>query len=284
MKPSPQVLSALALANALLGCSGEQTPQPSNEAKAAEWTLIWSDEFETPGLPDPEKWAYDVGGHGWGNKESQFYTEGRLENARIEDGSLVIEARREPYEGSAYTSARLVTRGRASWTYGRFEIRARLPEGFGTWPAIWMLPVDWNVGSGHWPDVGEIDIMEHVGHDPGVVHASAHSKTYQWQIGTQKTGTIEVPDASEAFHQYALEWSASEIRAYVDGTLFFSYQNEGDGWESWPYQRDYYLLLNIAVGGEWGAVKGIDAEAFPQRLVIDYVRVYQATAPPSFAP
>ncbi|EDY84416.1 Glycosyl hydrolases family 16 [Verrucomicrobiia bacterium DG1235] len=249
-------------------------PTPANSPDS-DWTLIWSDEFNTDGLPNPEKWAYDVGGHGWGNRELQHYTERHMENARVEKGHLIIEAHKEEHQDSDYTSARLATRDRETWTYGRFEIRARLPDGLGTWPAIWMLPVDWNLGSGNWPDVGEIDIMEHVGYDVGTVHASAHSKTYQWQIGTQKTATMSVPDATEAFHVYALEWSESEIRTYIDDTLYFTYQNENNGWESWPYQRDYYLLLNLAVGGEWGAAKGIDTECFPQRMEVDYVRVYK---------
>lgn len=250
--------------------------QSNDEKSATDWKLIWSDEFDQPGLPDESKWSYDVGGHGWGNKESQFYTEKRLKNARVEDGLLIIEAHREAWEENEYTSTRLVTRGKAAWIYGRFEIRARVPKGRGTWPAIWLLPVDWNLGSKKWPDVGEIDIMEHVGHDPGVVHASAHSKTYQWQAGTQKTATIKVPDAYEKFHTYALEWTETEIKAFVDDQLYFHYEKEGDSWQSWPYQRDFYLLLNVAVGGEWGSVKGIDSRAFPQRMEVDFVRVYKA--------
>ncbi|MBC2606340.1 glycoside hydrolase family 16 protein [Pelagicoccus albus] len=240
-----------------------------------DWTLVWSEEFDEEGLPNPEKWSYDVGGHGWGNKELQYYTKEKPENARVEGGHLVIEAHKEEFQNSQYTSARLVTRETQTWTYGKFEIRARLPEGRGTWPAIWMLPVDWNLGSGKWPDVGELDIMEHVGYDVGTVHASAHSKTYQWQAGTQKTGTIKVPNATAEFHTYTLEWSEDEVKAFVDGTLYFSYQNENTGWESWPYQRDYYLILNLAVGGLWGATKGVDEECFPQRMEVDFVRVYQ---------
>ncbi|MDQ8181867.1 glycoside hydrolase family 16 protein [Pelagicoccus sp. SDUM812005] len=261
----PNGLLLLCAASAMTGCT----------ASEEDWTLVWSDEFETDGLPDSQKWTYDVGGHGWGNKELQYYTEAEAKNARVEDGILIIEAHKENHEGSDYTSARLVTRETQSWTYGRFEIRARLPEGRGTWPAIWMLPVDWNLGSGKWPDVGELDIMEHVGYEVGTVHASAHSKAYQWQAGTQKTATVSVPDATEAFHTYSLEWDETEVKAFVDGELFFTFQNEGKGWESWPYQRDYYLLLNVAVGGLWGAAKGIDEDRFPQRMEVDYVRVYQ---------
>lgn len=141
-----------------------------------------------------------------------------------------------------------------------------------------MLPVEWKLGSGHWPDVGEIDIMEHVGHDLGRVHASAHSKDYQWPVGTQKTGTIAVPDATHEFHVYVLEWTANELRAYVDDRLFFQFANEGKGWTTWPYDQEFYLLLNVAVGGAWGGQKGVDDTAFPQRMEIDYVRVFKPAA------
>ncbi len=266
-------IAFLAQTSALLAASPESAPSTAMPPEG--WTLVWSDEFETDGLPNPEKWAYDVGGDGWGNKELQYYTQEQAKNARVENGHLIIEAHKESFAGADYTSARLVTKGREAWTHGRFEIRARLPEGRGTWPAIWMLPVDWNLGSRLWPDVGEIDIMEHVGYDIGTIHASAHSKKYQWKAGTQKTATISIPNATKEFHTYALEWSESEIRAYVDETLYFTYENENSGWETWPYQRDYYLLLNVAVGGLWGAAKGIDEDCFPQRMTVDYVRVYQ---------
>jgi beta-glucanase (GH16 family) len=239
------------------------------------WTLVWSDDFERPGAPDPTKWGYDVGGSGWGNRELQFYTDSRRENARVEDGHLIIEARREPWSGAAYTSARLVTKGRADWTYGRFEIRARLPVGRGTWPAIWMLPTVWNLGDGKWPDNGEIDIMEHVGHDPGVVHASTHSQKNQWRNQTQRTATIPVPDADRAFHTYVLEWDAQEIRMFVDERKYFTSAKAGGDWTSWPFDRNFYLVLNLAIGGDWGAVKGVDDSAFPQRMEVDYVRVYR---------
>jgi len=263
-----------------LGFAGEGSaggpPEPPKPDRA--WKLVWSDEFDRDGLPDPARWAYDVGGHGWGNRERQYYTESRPENARVEDGRLIIEARREAWEGCDYTSARLVTRGRAAWTYGRFEIRAKLPAGRGSWPAIWMLPVEWTLGTGKWPDVGEIDIMEHVGHEPGVIHASAHSRDHQWQNGTQKTATVVVPDATTAFHTYVLEWEPDVLRAYVDDRLYFVCPNEGRGWRSWPYDRDFYLLLNIAVGGVWGGVEGIDDASLPWRMEVDYVRVYQRDA------
>jgi beta-glucanase (GH16 family) len=239
------------------------------------WSLVWSDEFDGNGLPDSSKWSYDVGGHGWGNNELQHYTESRLENIHVSNGLLNICAILENYEGNTYTSARLVTRGKCDFGYGRLEIRAKLPSAVGTWPAIWMMPKDWIFEDGGWPLVGEIDIMEHVGWDPGVVHASAHSQDYVWQKGTQKTATIQIPDATEAFHTYTLERNESVIRMYVDNILYFEYENEGLGESKWPYNKPFYLILNIAVGGAWGAVKGIDASAFPQTMQIDYVRYYQ---------
>lgn len=239
------------------------------------WKLVWSDEFEGQGHPDPEKWSYDVGGHGWGNNELQFYTDGRLANARVENGLLIIEAHREKWEKSDYTSARLVTKNKGDWIGGRFEIRARLPLGLGTWPAIWMLPTVWDLGDGSWPGNGEIDIMEHVGYDPGRIHASTHTLKNNWRIKTQRTGTIEVPTASTAFHTYVLEWDHEEIRIYVDDRHYFTSRREGGDWTSWPFYRKFHLVLNLAVGGDWGGSKGVDPEVFPRRFEVDYVRVYQ---------
>src|SRR5215207_8298660 len=198
----------LVAASFLLGQS------PSDEQSSNEWRLVWSDEFDYDGLPDPVKWGYDVGGRGWGNKELQFYTERRKENARVENGYLIIEARRDAWERHEYTSARLVSKGKGDWSYGRFEVRAKLPSGRGTWPAIWMLPSLSEYGG--WPNSGEIDIMEHVGFDPDVVHASVHTRAYHHSIGTQKTARIEVPTARSAFNVYAIEWTAEEIRGFVN--------------------------------------------------------------------
>jgi beta-glucanase (GH16 family) len=239
------------------------------------WQLVWSDEFESGAQPDPAKWSHDVGGHGWGNHELQFYTKERLENARIEDGRLIIEARREKWENKDYTSARLVTKNKGDWTYGRFEIRAKLPLGRGTWPAIWMLPTNWDLGSGNWPDVGEIDIMEHVGYDPGVVHASTHSQKHQWRIHTQRTAKIDVPDAGETYHTYVMEWDEEEMRIFVDDQQYFTSLKEGGDWTSWPFFRPFHLVLNVAVGGDWGGSKGVDETIWPRRMEVEYVRVYR---------
>ena len=243
------------------------------------WQLVWSDEFDYEGLPDSAKWSYDVGGHGWGNDELQYYTERRPENARVEDGHLVIRARQEPFKGRDYTSARLVSRGKGAWMYGRFEARAKLPSGRGTWPAIWMLAAETTYGNQYWPDNGEIDIMEHVGFDPDIVHASVHTRAYHHSIGTQKTGTIRVPTAEEDFHVYAIEWTPEAIYAFVDGERYFTFENErlagGAGYQQWPFDRPFFLLLNIAVGGSWGGQQGIAPDVWPQQMEIDYVRVYQ---------
>lgn len=240
-----------------------------------DYRLVWSDEFDYSGLPDSAKWIYDTEGNeaSWGNNEAQYYTVGKKENAFVNDGFLHITALKKDAGGKNYTSARLVSK--ADWKYGKVEVRAKLPDGRGTWPAIWMMPGGWSFNDGNWPDIGEIDIMEHVGYDLGTVHSSAHSKDYQWQKGTQKTATIQVDGVSEKFHSYILEWTPDVLKAYVDDTLFFEYQNEGLGESKWPYDKPFYLILNVAVGGAWGSVKGIDDSAFPQTMEIDYVRIYQ---------
>jgi beta-glucanase (GH16 family) len=270
-------LPRLCFAGLLLGAAAAPVLAADLPAAPAGWRLVWADEFDRDGAPDPAKWNYDEGnGHqGWGNHELQYYTKARPENARVEQGHLVIEARRESFQGRAYTSARLVTKGQADWTYGRFEIRARLPLGRGTWPAIWMLPTTWDLGNGGWPDNGEIDIMEHVGYDPGVVHASTHSQKNQWRNKNQRTATVAVPDAGEAFHTYTLEWDAEEIRIFLDDRLYFTSRKAGGDWTSWPFYRPFHVVLNLAVGGDWGGTEGVDDSIWPRRMEVDYVRVYQ---------
>jgi beta-glucanase (GH16 family) len=236
------------------------------------YKLVWSDEFNYKGLPDSTKWSYDSGGDGWGNHELEYYTERRLQNSRVENGKLIIEARRENWLGRNYTSARLLTKGKGDWQYGRILVRAKLPKGLGTWPAIWMLGSTQKL---RWPDDGEIDIMEHVGFHQGYIHASIHCKKYYHLIHTQKTDTIPLPDCSENFHVYGLEWDASTIKISVDGRVYFHFANEHKGYEYWPFDNKMHLLLNIAVGGDWGGQKGVSDKIWPQRMEIDYVRVYQ---------
>jgi beta-glucanase (GH16 family) len=260
--------------------AGQITPVSSVAKTNEPWQLVWADEFDHEGLPDATRWTYDVGSNGWGNRELQFYTSRRLENARVENGHLIIEARREKWQGRDYTSARLVTRGKVDWLYGRFEIRAKLPSGRGTWPAIWMLPAGRTYGSGGWPDTGEIDIMEHVGHDPDVVHGSTHTRTYHHSIGAQKTATIRVNGARTDFNVYSLEWSPEEIKMFANNRQYFFFKNERltnpkADYRVWPFDRPFYLILNLAVGGFWGGEKGVDPAIWPQRMEVDYVRVYK---------
>ncbi len=268
-------LIGLLLVIGLGACEKDSVSADKKTAAPEGWKLVWSDEFSTEGIPSPQKWSFETGDHGWGNQEKQYYAANRLENARVENGHLVIEARRDNFENHEYTSARMVSTGKGDWTYGRFEIRAKLPGGRGTWPAIWMLPTEWTYGNGSWPDNGEIDIMEHVGYDMGMIHASIHSKMYNHPSNTQKTATKYIPDVASKYHTYTLEWEAAEMRAYVDTTLYFTTPNEGKGWEYWPFDKDFHFILNIAVGGTWGGAQGIDNAIFPQRMEIDYVRVYQ---------
>ncbi len=258
--------------------NGVSNSQSIGVLDSNEYLLVWNDEFEYIGLPDSTKWKYDTEGNqdGWGNNEAQYYTVINEKNAIVENGILKIVARKENYGGKEFTSARLVSK--ADWKYGKIVVNAKLPEGIGTWPAIWMMPSGWSYKDGNWPDIGEIDIMEHVGHDLGVIHTSAHSKDYQWQKNTQKTATIFIPDVDKKFHSYILEWDPNVLKAFVDDSLYFTYENEGLGESKWPYDKSFYLILNIAIGGAWGSMKGIDDEAFPQTMEVDYVRIYQKDA------
>ena len=249
-----------------------QGPPPPPPPPAAPYQLVWSDEFDYTGLPDSAKWNYDVGGNGWGNNELEYYTSKRLDNARVENGNLVIEARKEAWQGMNYTSARLLTKGKMSWQYGKIDVRAKLPRGRGTWPAIWMLG---DTNPLKWPDDGEVDIMEHVGFDQGVIHGSVHCKKYNWVIGNGKTATTRVMDCSDNFHLYSLEWDKNTIKISVDSTSYMSFSNEHSGYDAWPFDNKLFLILNIAVGGNWGGQQGVDDSIWPQQMLVDYVRVYQ---------
>lgn len=249
---------------------------------ANDYELVWSDEFDYTGLPDASKWGYDVGDAcpdlcGWGNNELQYYTQKSLQNARVENGLLHIEVHKEKTGNRNYTSARLVTKGKGEWKYGRFEIRAKLPDPVrGAWSAIWMMPVDSSI-YGKWPKSGEIDIMENVGFDPDTVVAAAHTGSYYFTIGTQKEGRQYVGNSSDEFHLYALEWDEKQYKVFVDDVNFFTFPNEDKGFMSWPFDQRFYLILNIAFGGNWGAAKGVDDSLLPVKMQVDYVRVYQKT-------
>lgn len=275
MFPTMQLVTALAVSTA----AAEPTIEP--EHAPAGYTKVFGDEFDGPAI-DLSKWAYDThrNAAGWYNQEKQYYAAGRPENARIENGRLIIEARSETLDkarfsdwgGQRYSSTRLFTNGKASWTYGFYEVRARIPCGRGTWPAIWMLPEDPKV---KWPDGGEIDIMEHVGFDPGTVHQTLITRAFNYDSGVQQTKAIKLPDACTAFHRYQLLWTEKFIVTGIDDEPRFMLKNVKSGRDRWPFDKPMHLLLNIAVGGTWGGQKGIDPAAFPARMEVDYVRVYQ---------
>lgn len=271
---------------ALAALAQGMSPPPSKPVQDAAplrvppgYQLVWSDEFQGSGLPNPRKWAFDtqLNKRGWANKEKQYYPAGRLRNSRVRDGRLVIEAHVEALKnlpdwgGQQYSSARLVTRGKASWTYGYFEVRAKLPCGVGTWPAIWTLA---DKPQMKWPDDGEIDIMEHVGWDEGVVHQTIHTKAFNHVLHTQKAAQVRFTDICDAFHVYQLHWTPERLRMGIDGKSAFVFEASRDKAE-WPFDGPQYLILNIAVGGTWGGEKGIDPKALPARMEVDYVRVFQ---------
>lgn len=234
-----------------------------------EYELVWEDDFTFNGAPSSARWSYDLGdGNGWGNNEEQFYTD-RSDNVFIENGILNIIAKRENFNGSQYTSTRMKTQDKYEFTYGKVEIRAQLPSGEGTWPALWMLGANFDVIS--WPGCGEIDIMEHVGNDQNVIHSSLHSPSSFG--GTVNTGTITVNGVSDEFHVYEVEWTADKIVFSVDGNSFYTYQPENKNAENWPFDSDQFLIMNVAMGGTFGG--DINPQFTESRMLVDYVKVYQ---------
>jgi len=250
-------------------------------SRPADAHLVWSDEFDGNRL-DPAKWEYDTARNkqGWHNGELQYYSAGRPENVGVANGLLRIEARRETLDparypdwgGQNYTSARLLSRG-TGWTYGFYEIRAKLPCARGTWPAIWMLPVDMKA----WPDDGEIDIMEQVGAEPNLIYASLHTGLFNHVKKTQRSAQKLVPTSCDAFHVYQLDWRPDSITIGVDGRGILRVLDDQPGGKgAWPFNVPFRMILNLAMGGDWAAAKGMDDAALPQRMEVDYVRVWQA--------
>lgn len=266
----------------ICSCSKTSTPAGSNPANVVtapenkEWsfeaTPTWADEFEYKGLPNSAKWNYDIGGNGWGNNELQYYTD-NIKNVEVGNGVLTITARKENFSGKEYTSTRLISKNKGDFLYGRIEVKAKLPTGKGTWPAIWMLPTDWAYGG--WPKSGEIDIMEHVGFDQDKVHISVHTEAYNHSIKTQRSGTKMVNGASIDFHIYRVDWTPKSILGFIDGEQIFQFLNEEKGSAVWPFDKRFHILINLAFGGNWGAAQGIDPSVLPQKLEVDYVRVYK---------
>lgn len=266
---APFIVSLLLLGT---GCVENDPEDPADND--GTWTLVWSDEFDMEALPDATKWGYDAGDHGWGNQELQNYLAADERSARGTGGHLVITASVDSSGAEkVYRSARLVTKNKGDWTYGRIEVRARLPRGRGTWPAIWMLPTDNAYGG--WPNSGEIDIMEHVGFDPTRVHGTVHTGAFNHTRGTQVGDNRIVPTALDSFHVYAAEWHEDRIDFFIDNEKYFTFANSGNGPAEWPFNRRFHLVLNIAVGGSWGGQQGVDDTVFPQELRVDYVRVYR---------
>jgi beta-glucanase (GH16 family) len=206
------------------------------------------------------------------NKEAQFYTVGRTENAVVRDGCLVLTARKEAWQGSEYTSASLNTRGKFEFTYGAVEVRFKVPKGRGVWPGVWMLGA--NRGAVPWPLCGEIDLMEYVGWNPDILHFTVHTQAFNHRAKNALSSKITVPEPWADFHTTRLDWTKDALVISLDGKPVRDYRNAGQGREQWPFDQPQYLLLNLAVGGSWGGQKGIDDSALPAELLIDYVRVY----------
>ena len=241
------------------------------QAYPQKYVKVWSDEFNTPGLPDSTKWDYEVGKVR--NDELQYYTYKRSENARIQDTVLIIEAHKEAFKGAGYTAASLISRYKGDWLYGKFEISAKVPTGKGTWPAIWMMPT--NDEYGGWPKSGELDIMEYVGFDPSKLHFNAHYEGASGK-GHESSGSSFI--SSEPYNKFitfTFIWSPDKVEWLVDGVNKYTYTKPSDDTKVWPYNKMFYMILNLAYGGEWGAQQGIDNTKLPHKFLIDYVRVYQ---------
>lgn len=265
----------------------DKTSEPEKE-----YQLVWSDEFKENGNLDTLKWKYEKGF--LRNKEAQYYTD-RLKNVRIENDYLILEAHKEKIanekfntdefknkswlhyiadiDTAQYTSGSISTQGIAQWTYGKIEVKAKLPKGVGLWPAIWMLGS--NRAEVGWPKCGEIDIMEHVGFNKDSIFGTIHTQAYNHMKGTQKGKKTFIDKPYDSFHVFSMEWTPEKIDFLLDGTIYNHLENPHLSEDEWPFDKDFYLKLNVAIGGGLGGKKGIDENVFPQQMVVDYVRVYQ---------
>ena len=248
--------------------SPTSAPSPTYGWDSTGWNLVWSDEFNGTVI-DPKNWIFDKGGNGWGNVELEYYTD-RTENARVENGMLVIEALQEKYEGLNYTSARLNSRGLQEFTYGRIEARLKLPYGQGIWPAFWMLG-----SNASWPLGGEIDIMEFIGKTPDTIYQTVHGPGYSGGKNVGSHIALTVDSLKNDFHVYAIEWQENEIRWFIDGMEVFKVTPaQIPAGTQWVYDHNFFIILNLAVGGGWPGFPD-STTVFPQQLLVDYVRVYQ---------
>lgn len=251
------------------GCGSAFAPKPTPIPTLPGWNLVWQDEFDGKAI-DPANWTYDLGGGGWGNGEAEYYTS-RTENARVENGNLIIEAHQEKYEGSYYTSARLKTQGLQSFQYGRVEARLKVPAGAGLWPAFWMLGSNFN-GS-NWPDCGEIDIMEYIGKEPDLIMGTMHGPGYAGALGKTKWNRQKYNIADD-FHTVAIEWDTNQVSWFYDGTKYNTISRVDLGDREWVFDQPFFIILNLAVGGQLPGPVGLNT-TFPVQLLVDYVRVYQ---------
>jgi beta-glucanase (GH16 family) len=238
--------------------------------------LIWYDEFNEDSKVLSEKWNVIIGNGcpefcGFGNNELQYYTNSK-QNLKVEDGKLVITAIMHKGD-SGFTSAKLSSQNKGDWQYGYFEIRAKLPTGTGTWPAFWMLPSQEK--RLEWPLDGEIDIMEHVGYNPGTIYGTVHTKTYNNNRGNQKSDSILIADATSKYHIYAIDWQEHSISWFVDNEVYHTIDRNKDDYEAWPFSKPFHLIINLAIGGNWGGEHGVDHLIFPQAMMVDYVRVFK---------
>lgn len=244
------------------------------------YDMVWNDEFDTDGSLDPTKWEYLIGnGHdygipGWGNGELEYYTND-LKNVNISDGILEIKATTEGTNGYGYTSGRVRTMNFGDWEYGVVEVCAMMPDTLGTWPAIWMLPT--NSPYGGWPNGGEIDIMEAVGFETDTIHFNIHTKNDNWGTSRSIGSHSSISNIATEYHRYAVKWTEDDIVFYVDGVERFTYTPAADSYEYWPFNTEFHLILNIAVGGAWGGIQGIEQGEWEDSMYVDYVRVYQET-------
>jgi beta-glucanase (GH16 family) len=277
VNPAALVPILLAVVLFTLSCGGGATLQPP---PPASYKLSWSDEFNGAdgSSPDSAKWTYDTGGNGWGNNELEYYTN-RTQNAQIKGGNLVITAQKETYTGSDgvtrnYTSARLKTQNLFSQAYGRFEARIKIPAGQGMWPAFWMLGKD--IGAVGWPKCGEIDIMENIGKEPGIVHGSLHGPSTSGRT-SDASAPFSLPagqNFAADFHLYAVEWEPGTVRFYVDSNLYATFtQSQWPAGGTWAFDHPFFIILNVAVGGDWPGAPD-NSTIFPQQMLVDYVRVY----------
>ena len=272
--------SIIALCYFFFACSEEEMVSQNKETNDWEiegWNIVWQDEFDKDSL-DLTKWSREIGGHGWGNNELQFYTDSDS-NSYVENGNLTLKAQVVPQGiGSSkglryYSSARLRTYGKGDWKYGRIEVKAKVASGQGIWPAIWMLPTDWLFGG--WPSSGEIDIMEHVGYDLGVVHGSVHTEAYNHKINTQRSSARKIANVDTEFHVYSIIWDKDKISFFIDDVQYFLFENDQQGnYKTWPFDQRFHLLINIAVGGDWPGNPD-NSTNFPRKMLVDYVRVYE---------